>query len=123
MRWLVISVLYVTMNTCTTHAGAVDAETMETRRRGLEAFLNRIAGHPLLASTKSFHDFLTIKDDKVHAYISVCVCSLHRITCLFQFHTTYPSLLTAFSPIPRLHAGAQMVACDHGIVHTLYGYD
>ena len=48
--------------------GSVDAETIEMRRRGLEAFTNRIAGHPLLASTKSFHDFLTIKDDKVGLY-------------------------------------------------------
>ena len=37
---------------------------IEARRRGLEHFLNRVANHPVLGSTRLLHDFLTAKDDK-----------------------------------------------------------
>ena len=44
---------------------AKDPDGVEARRRGLERFLARVAKHPVLCSTKLFHVFLTLKDDKV----------------------------------------------------------
>ena len=60
------------MQTCPTSlcAGSTETDGIELRRRGLEKFLHRIAIHPLLGSTKLFQDFLTIKDDKVRAFLS-----------------------------------------------------
>ena len=46
--------------------GLSELEGNEARRRGLEKFLVRVARHPVLASTKLFHEFLTArKDEKV----------------------------------------------------------
>ncbi len=50
--------------------GARDPDGVEARRRGLERFLERVAKHPVLCSTKIFHAFLTAKDEKVYI---VCV--------------------------------------------------
>lgn len=42
----------------------IEEHGIEARRRGLENFLNRVASHPVLGSTKLLRDFLTEKDDK-----------------------------------------------------------
>ena len=47
------------------HVGPTDPDGVEARRRGLERFLARVSGHPVLGCTKIFHTFLTAKDDKV----------------------------------------------------------
>ncbi len=42
----------------------IEEHGIEARRRGLENFLNRVANHPVLGSTKLLRDFLVEKDDK-----------------------------------------------------------
>ena len=38
--------------------GIFDAGFIEERRRGLEIFVNKVAGHPLAQNEKSLHQFL-----------------------------------------------------------------
>ena len=41
--------------------GIFDPGFIEERRRGLEIFVNKVAGHPLAQNEKSLHQFLQAK--------------------------------------------------------------
>jgi hypothetical protein len=45
-------------------SGNVEAHFIESRRRALERFLNRVVQHPALGNSKALYEFLTHKDSK-----------------------------------------------------------
>ena len=45
-------------------SGRFDADFVESRRRGLQRFLNRVANHPVLGASSVFRHFLTVTDQK-----------------------------------------------------------
>ena len=48
-------------------SGNVETHFIESRRRALERFVQRVAKHPALGNSRALHDFLTIKDSKVNS--------------------------------------------------------
>lgn len=52
--------------------GTLDTQFVESRKRGLQKFLNRIASHPTLSEARQFVKFLTSNDD---AFSIECVAT------------------------------------------------
>ena len=68
------------------HLGS-QQDFIESRRRGLERFLNRVAKHPVLGCTKILYEFLTASGDKVtRVQALTCLIMITRVLCLGVAH-------------------------------------
>ena len=57
---------------------------VEARRRGLERFINRVAGHPVLGASRVLHEFLTNKDSKVSKKVTAAEVCTAVMMCVIK---------------------------------------